>query len=104
MQVKKTQRKGKSNLPPGPGPGRPKGSKNKALPWLNDAIEIYEERGGKKWLGIWIDSSGFNLREFMKTILIIAAKQVAEKREHSGELSHTLTFKFGDNGNGEAHE
>jgi hypothetical protein len=22
----------------------------------------------------------------------------------SGELLHTLTFKFGDNGNGEAHE
>jgi len=84
------------HIPPPPGPGRPKGSKNKALPWLNDAIAIYEERGGKEWLSKWIDANNINLREFMRTILIIAAKQVAEKQEQSGETTMKVNVRFID--------
>jgi hypothetical protein len=84
------------HIPPPPGPGRPKGSKNKALPWLNDAISIYEERGGKAWLSKWIDANNINLREFMRTILIIAAKQVAEKQEQSGETTMKVNVHFID--------
>jgi len=86
------------HIPPPPGPGRPKGSKGKATIFLNDMIEIYEEKGGKGWLGKWIDSSNYNLREFMKTILIIAAKQVTEK--HDINLPSRFEIVFNGNGNG----
>lgn len=78
--------------------GRKAGSAN--IPCLSDAVEVYEEKGGKEWLRKWIDESPYNKREFVRIILAIALKQVAEKREHSGEVSGVLTFMFGENGNG----
>lgn len=47
--MSKPDKKRKSNLPPGPGPGRPKGLPNKTTALLKDAIlRAAEQAGGKE--------------------------------------------------------
>jgi hypothetical protein len=85
------------HIPPPPGPGRPKGSKNKPLvPFLDDAIALYLKKGGPSWLEEWVDASPLNKRKFMETLLLIAAKLVAEKQEHSGETTMKVNVRFID--------
>jgi hypothetical protein len=49
-QVKKT----KGNLPPGPGPGRPKGMPNKATTAFRETVQALLERNSEN-VAIWLD-------------------------------------------------
>lgn len=65
--VKKTKRK--SNLPPGPGPGRPKGIPNKITQTAKEAIaQAAAELGGATRLVEWVKEDTGNERVFWGTI------------------------------------
>lgn len=83
--------------------GRKPGSAN--IPCLHDAIEVYEEKGGKEWLARWVDESAYNKREFVRLIMGVALKQVTEKREVTGSAEGSairieVVHLKGDGGNG----
>ena len=67
--------------------GRPPGTKNKKPAFLNDLFAIYEEKGGKRYLRAWVEKSPLNERKFIEAILAAALKEVADKHEHSGDLT-----------------
>lgn len=67
-----------------PGPGRPKGSKNRVNLAFRDAIvEAFEELGGVQTLVKWGKK---NPTEFYK----IAARLIPIEQQHSGALSLTV--------------
>jgi hypothetical protein len=96
MRVKKTQTKRKSNLPPGPGPGRPKGSKNRTYPFLDDVFDIYIEFGGKDGLRDRIKASRRNADKFDAAIIEMAQKQLPDKIEYSGVTRVVVEWPNGD--------
>jgi len=63
--VKKTENN--CNLP-GPGPGRPKGSKNKFTGLKEAFLEAFEEMGGAEGLLTWIKKSPRNQSQFYQLI------------------------------------
>jgi hypothetical protein len=90
------------HIPPPPGPGRPKGSKNKLSGIAKENIaSVFDGLGGVKGMTDWVKASPRNKETFYRDIY---PKILALDVNHGGELSHVLTFMFGDNGNGEAHE
>lgn len=92
------------HIPPPPGPGRPKGAKNKLSRIAKDNIaEVFNGVGGVKGMVKWVASSPRNRETFYRDIY---PKILALDVNHGGGLSHVLTFMFGENGNGkdEAHE
>lgn len=74
--------------------GRKAGSAN--IPCLPDALAVYARKGGIEWLEKWVDESAYNKREFVRLILGVALKQVAEKQEQSGETTMRVNVRFID--------
>ena len=82
----------------GPGPGRPKGCPNKLSRIAKDNIaQAFERLGGVKGFVTWIKRTPRNQETFYRDIY---PKILSLDVQHSGELSHVLSFDFGDNGNG----
>jgi len=88
--VKKT----KSNLPPGPGPGRPKGIPNKVTQSAKAAIAAAAEAlGGSDRLTAWAQENPANERVFWGTIYPkLLPLQVTG--EEGGPLELSLKLKF----------
>ena len=89
---KKTEYNRRANLPPGPGPGRKPGSKNKSpLAMINSVVD---QLGREKWLLGWVKESKHNERIFVQAVLEIGQKEVTTKtqNEHSGEVSSIVKF------------
>lgn len=93
-------------------PGRPKGSKNKTYPFLDDMADLYQERGGIKGLRDFVKASKLNEAFFYKAIVEMAQKQLPLKTEVSGTgPDNALIIKVvhtqnggggnGDGGNGD---
>jgi hypothetical protein len=97
MKVLKTGKKRKNNLPPGPGPGRPKGLSNKLTRTSKANIEkVFENLGGADGMTKWAKSSEKNKTIFYSEIYPrILPMDVA----HSGEINAVLRFDY-SNGNG----
>jgi hypothetical protein len=106
--LKKSKEKQKSlaSRLPIPGPGRPKGLKNKEYPFLRDMRILYDEEGGVKGLRKFIKQSPRNMAIFYKAIIEMAQKQLPQEHEHSGEIKtsplivRVVFVKDGDKGNG----
>lgn len=93
--VKKTQRK--SNLPPGPGPGRPKGIPNKITQSAKEAIaQAAAELGGAARLVAWVKEDTGNERVFWGTIypklLPLQVNGAGENGEHLVDGSIRVEF------------
>jgi hypothetical protein len=99
LETEKKQSGGRHKLS-GPGPGRPKGSKDKFTTLKQAFLDAFEKTGGAAGLAAWIARSEHNRAIFYQLVTKLFPQEVA----HSGEVKATLSFKFGDNGNGEAHE
>jgi len=80
--VKKT--KNNYNLP-GPGPGRPKGSKNKFTTLKDAFLGVFEDMGGQEELKKWAERSEANRKEFYRMITKMLPTNVAA--DLSGELT-----------------
>lgn len=93
--VKKTKQK--SNLPPGPGPGRPKGVPNKITQSAKDAIaQAAAELGGAARLVEWVKEDTGNERVFWGTIypklLPLQVNGAGENGEHLVDGSIRVEF------------
>lgn len=67
-----------------PGPGRPKGSRNKFTRSVKEALErAFEQRGGDKALTAWANE---NPTDFYKLWGRMLPSEVQASLEHSGEL------------------
>jgi hypothetical protein len=64
--------------------GRPKGSRNKEYPFLEDFFSIYEEFGGRDGLRDRIKGNKRLMAKFDSTVIDMAQKQLPDKIEHSG--------------------
>lgn len=64
--------------------GRPKGSKNREYPFLDDFFSIYVEFGGRDGLRDRIKANKRLLAKFDTTIIEMAAKQLPDQVEHAG--------------------
>ena len=84
------------HIPPPPGPGRPKGSVNKFTSLKNDWLWVHEAIGGRRRLKQWAEKNDRNLTLFYQ----METKLFPQEVEHSGELSHVLSFDFGNGENG----
>ena len=84
------------HIPPPPGPGRPKGSVNKFTSLKNDWLWVHEAIGGRRRLKQWAEKNDRNLTLFYQ----METKLFPQEVEHSGELSHVLSFDFGSGENG----
>ncbi len=85
---KRRVKKRKSNLPPGPGPGRPKGCPNKITKLVKDMIaEALENSGGVKYLEA---RARKNPVAFMALISRIIPLQV----EHTGKEGDPIIIKI----------
>jgi len=62
--VKETEKNPKLGNLPGPGPGRPQGSKNKYTNLKNVFLQVFEEIGGADGLKEWAKESKYNKRLF----------------------------------------
>lgn len=82
------------------GGGRPKGTPNKFTSLKQSFLDAFEQTGGTAGLAAWIAKSERNRSVFYQLVTKLFPQEVA----HSGELSHVLEFKFGENGNGKEHE
>jgi len=98
--VKKTRKKAISPINGqelGPGPGRPKGSKNK-LTILEEAFfEAWEELEGKKGLKDHIKK---HRREFYKTVISVIEDKLKKQTPTDVSVDHFI-FDFSKNGNGD---
>ena len=97
--------KGKAISPKGgsvipvPGPGRPKGAKNKLSKAAKENIAaVFEALGGVRGMTTWAKRTPRNMESFYRDIY---PKILALDVSHSGEVAHVLTFDFGQNGNGD---
>jgi hypothetical protein len=83
--------------PPEHGPGRPKGSRNKIAKTAKENIEkVFDMLGGIDGLHRWANRNDHNRAIFYQSLY---SKILPMEQVHSGEVAHTLRFKFG-NGNG----
>lgn len=92
QSVKKT----KSNLPPGPGPGRPKGIPNKVTQTAKDAIaQAAMALGGADRLTAWAQEDPANEKVFWGTIYPkLLPLQVAGVDGEAIKMSTEVTFKI----------
>ena len=81
-------------------PGRPKGSPNKFTTLKQAFLDAFEQTGGAAGLVDWIRKSERNRATFYQLVTRLFPQEVA----HSGEVNATLSFKFGENGNGKEHD
>jgi len=81
------------NGAPGNAKGRPKGTPNKFTTLKHSFLNVYQRMGGDDALLEWAKS---HKALFYQMI----TKLFPQEHEHSGELAHTLKFKFGSNGEG----
>jgi len=98
--VKKTARK--SNLPPGPGPGRPKGVPNKVTTIAKNVIaEAADKLGGVDRLVQWAREDKLNERAFWATIYPkLIPVQVEGPGEDGKHIIETITRRIIDPANG----
>ena len=87
--VKKTKKN--YNLP-GPGPGRPKGSKNKFTDLKNAFLEAFEELNGTEGLVKWADKNDRNRAQFYQMITKMLPSNVS--LDHTGPLPVILSDKY----------
>ena len=79
-----------------PGPGRPKGAKNKLTKLAKENIEaVYAGLGGVKAHIAFLKRYPKHLADFYKDVY---PRLVAINIQHGGEISHMLSFEFGENG------
>jgi hypothetical protein len=79
---------------PIPGPGRPKGVPNKFKRTAKENIEkVFEALGGWKGMETWARKSEKNKTIFYSDIF---PKLISLDVSHSGEISHLLSFDFGN--------
>jgi hypothetical protein len=101
MRVNKSHKKHESHLPHKdgkclPGPGRPKGMPNKTSRIAKENIEtVYAGLGGVKEHIAFLKRHPKCLADFYRDVY---PKLLAINVQHGGEISHTLSFKFGENG------
>ena len=80
--------------------GRKPGQLNKFTTLKQAFLDAFEKTGGTEGLAAWIAKSERNRAIFYQLVTKLFPQEVA----HSGELSHVLEFKFGENGNGKDEE
>ena len=79
--VKKSQRK--SNLPPGPGPGRPKGVPNKVNGLAKDAVaRVFEEIGGIANMAMWAKDNPTQFYQLYAKLIPVQVDGAGENGEH----------------------
>ena len=84
--VKKTVKNNRGRSLPNPGPGRPKGSKNKFSTEIKDAIEAaYKKMGGRDDFIKWLEA---HKSEFYRFLL----HNVPIEIELGGEVIHKLSI------------
>lgn len=80
--------RGNRNLPPGP--GRPKGSKNKATASIKEAFrEAFEELGGSEALVKWALSDEKNKTEFYKLSTKLIPTEISGP--DGGPIQHSVS-------------
>ena len=94
-------KKSRGNLPPGPGPGRPKGMQNKTTVLAKAAIaEAADKLGGAKRLVEWAQEDPLNERTFWGTIypklLPLQVDGPGENGEHLISLIERRIVKAGN--------
>ena len=92
--------------PPPPGPGRPKGSKNKFTSLKQSFLDAFEQTGGTEGLKKWIQENKRNRANFYQMVTRLFPQEVA----HTGEIKtndpliikvvHVKTASPDDGGNG----
>jgi hypothetical protein len=83
--VKQSTRK---HIPPPPGPGRPKGSKNKFTSLKDSFIEVFERLGGTDGLLEWTKGNRRNRAEFYRMITKMLPANVAVDVKSKVELGY----------------
>ena len=87
--VKQTkENKKKCNLK-GPGPGRPKGSKNRYTAFITDLFEVWEETKGVERLKDFIEKSDRNFGKYIEVLAKLMPKEV----KLTGDLDAEVTIK-----------
>jgi len=79
--------------------GRRKGSVNKFTTLKAAFLNVFERAGGEDGLLEWVNASNHNKAAFYQWI----TKMLPVEVKQSGEISHVLSFDFGENG-GNGHE
>ena len=87
IPVKKTKKN--YNLP-GPGPGRPKGSKNKFTDLKNAFLEAFEELNGTEGLVKWAKMNNRNRAQFYQMITKMLPSNVS--LDHTGNVDTKMTI------------
>ena len=77
-------------------PGKPKGAVCKFTTLKAAFLNVFERAGGEDGLLEWVNASNHNKAAFYQWI----TKMLPADMNVGGEVSHILTFKFGENGNG----
>lgn len=88
--------KGQSGNPAGRKPGVP----NKFTSLKQSFLDAFVALGGTAELTRWAKRSERNKAVFYQMM----TRLFPQEMQHSGEVKATLTFSFGENGNGEKHE
>ena len=89
-------RKGQSGNPK----GKPKGAVCKFTTLKAAFLNVFERMGGEDGLLEWVNASNHNKAAFYQWI----TKMLPVDVKQSGEVSHVLSFDFGENGNGKENE
>jgi hypothetical protein len=80
-------------------PGKPKGAVSKFTSLKADWLWVHNAIGGRKRLKAWAEKNDRNLTLFYQ----METKLFPQEVKQSGEISHVLSFDFGENG-GNGHE
>ena len=95
--VKKSKRK--SNLPPGPGPGRPKGVPNKVNGLAKDAVaRVFEEIGGVANMALWAKDNPTQFYQLYAKLIPVQVDGAGENGEHLVDQSITIKLVSANNG------
>lgn len=100
-QVFKTRKKAKSNLPPGPGPGRPKGLPNKLTRTAKENIQaVYKKLGDIDGHVDFLNTHPLAKADFYNNVY---PRLLPLDVNHGGTVNAVLRFEYA-NGNGKAHD
>ncbi len=103
-KVLKTQKKAVSHLPPGPGPGRPKGCQNKLTRTAKENIQaVYEKLGDIVGHVKFLQTHPLALADFYNNVY---PRLLPLDVNHGGSVNAVLRFEYANgngNGNGGNH-